>query len=65
MDCENQSVTDVDGDISVSGEFFELAAGVNIIHIENSNTSAINIEVKYSPEFTYGVDFNSINWGAE
>lgn len=65
VDCENQSVTDVDGDISVSGEFFELAAGVNVIHIENSNTSAINIEVKYSPEFTYGVDFNSINWGAE
>lgn len=62
IDCENQNVTDSEGYAKVSGEFFELQSGVNTLQIENSNTSELNIEVSYSPEFTYGVDFEAIDW---
>lgn len=65
VDCENQNVTDSTGYIAVSGEFFELVPGVNTLTFVNSNTSEIEIEASYSPEFTYGVDFEAIDWSAE
>lgn len=62
VDCENQSVISDDDYLAVSGEFFELKSGANTIHIENSNTSEIQAEVSYSPQFTYAVDFEMIDW---
>lgn len=62
VDCEKQSVMSGDNYLAVSGEFFELKPGANTIRIENSNTSQITAEVSYSPQFTYGVDFDMIDW---
>lgn len=63
VDFDKQIVTDENGSIGVSGEFFEFAAGENILHIENSNTDSIQISVSYTPEFMYGTHFGDVDWG--
>ncbi len=65
IDCENQNVTDSGGYAAVSGEFFELQPGVNTVQVENSNTSPLDIEVSYSPQFIYAVDFAAIDWSVD
>lgn len=65
IDCANQNVKDDSGYIAVSGEFFELRAGVNEINITNSNTSEVSMELSYSPEFTYGVNPETIDWSVD
>lgn len=64
VDFEKQNVTDENGSISVSGEFFEFQRGNNLLHIENSNTSSLQISVSYTPEFMYDVYFDDMEWGA-
>lgn len=65
VDCENQNVSDSTGYKPVNGEFFELQSGINTLHFENSQTTALNIEVSYSPQFMYAVDFDVIDWSVD
>lgn len=63
VDFDTQTVTDGNGSVSVSGEFFELRPGNNVWRIENSNVSELGITVIYTPEFMYNAVFEDVEWG--
>lgn len=63
-DFEKQTVSNSYGIIGVSGEFFEFGEGDNILHITNSNTADLTVNVQFSPEYMYSVDFAESKWGA-
>ena len=59
-DCEHQHVTNNDGSHmeNVSGTFFELAPGENIITVSGTST----IEVKYEPRYLHDADLSEVKW---
>lgn len=61
VDCEKQIVTYEDASLmsSVSGTFFELAPGANILTI--SKTAVI--EISYEPRYLHDADLSEVNWG--
>lgn len=65
IDFAKQKVIDTSGNIFVSGEFFEFPAGRNILHIENSNSQNMKVEILYAPYFVYGEHFEDLKWGDE
>ncbi len=63
VDFERQSVEVNEKNVSISGEFFEFAAGNNLLHVENSTSAVVTIDISYTPEFNYGVNLEAIDWG--
>ena len=51
------------GIIGVTGEFFELGAGLNYIAVTNSAAGNIIITVEFKPKHMYGADYSHIDWG--
>lgn len=63
IDFDKQLVTDKNGTVRVSGEFFEFGVGANKLTVTNSNSSEIKISAVYVPEFMYTADYKDIEWG--
>lgn len=62
VDFEKQNVTGENGSIKVLGDFFEFPAGNSVLHIENSNTSNLTVQLSYVPQFMYSVHFDDVEW---
>ena len=60
VDCEHQHVTKSNGSHmeNVSGTFFELAPGKNIITVSGTST----IEVNYEPRYSHDADLSEVKW---
>lgn len=65
IDFEKQNVVDTSGNVLVSGVFFEFPSGRNILHIENSDSQNMKVEISYTPYFMYGEHFDDLKWGNE
>ena len=63
IDFEKQNVKNTSGNILVSGEFFEFPSGRSKLHIVNSNTQNMTVEISYTPYFMYGEHFDDLEWG--
>ena len=63
VDFAKQTVRTDGGIIGVTGEFFELGAGLNYIAVTNSAAGNIIITVEFKPKHMYGADYSHIDWG--
>lgn len=63
VDCEHQTVTYEDVSLmkNVSGTFFGLAMGENILTV--SKTAIVKIS--YKPKYLHDADFNEVNWNEQ
>lgn len=63
VNFEKQTVTNAGGSVKVSGEFFELKEGANVLKITNSNSSKLTVTAVFTPEYMYSADYSEIDWG--
>ncbi len=62
-DFEKQTVKAGDGLVGVTGEFFEIPAGINHVAVTNSAQGNIIITVGFKAKYMYGADYSHIDWG--
>lgn len=65
IDLKKKTVTDLSGQnvmTSVSGDFFELKAGVSEITVSLYAIGEASVVAEYTPEFVYDFDFDDVDW---
>lgn len=63
VDFDRETVTDKNGVLRVSGEFFEFPEGINALNITNSNSGKLTVRVVFVPEYMYTANYKDIDWG--
>ena len=63
VDFEIQTVKVGDETVGVTGEFFELPAGVNYLTVTNSASGDITVTVEFKTRHMYDADYSEIDWG--
>jgi predicted phage tail component-like protein len=62
VDFEKRDVTDENGRINVTGDFFEFASGENILNIKSTSTKEMTVTVSFRPRFMYGASYDDVEW---
>ena len=65
VDFKKQLVTDRNGALRISGDFYEFPVGRSALHITHSGSSALNVTAIFEPEFMYTADYEDIDWGED
>ncbi len=63
VDFDRQSITNKNGRVKITGEFFEFPKGENILNVKNSSSGELTLVVNYKPQFMYNLCFDDMDWG--
>ena len=63
VDFKKQTVTDENGSVKVTGDYFEFPAGHNHLKIVCEPEEPLTVTASFKPEFMYTADFSEDIWG--
>ncbi len=63
VDFKKQLVTDKNGAVRVSGDFFEFPEGSSELEITHSSDNSLTVTAMFEPEFMYTAVYEDIDWG--